>query len=315
MATIKIVVDIGTSGSRILRQGKGVVLDEPSLLLMEKGKITAVGARAKKSASGAQERFLIAPIDGGVIVNSDFAGLMLQTFLARALEDTRAPRITAILPVQCGITQKERVELQTVAFNSGIGKVLFMPKVIAMADGQKEPVLCLDIGAGKTDIAVVKGGEIINGVTLNLSASIIDHAIIKFVSETHSIEIDNLVAENIKEQIASLLEDDQSQKLITVKEESGEFQKIKISAKELLTATAPFYNKIVHEAQKLLSQYGEYIKIIATGGGTKITGFTKFFENKLGHPITLQHGFESMEVLGKLLEKDKVLKKMLERKG
>lgn len=314
MATIKLVVDMGSSYTRILRHGKSVVLEEASLLLMEKGRITAVGNRAKKHASGAEERFLIAPIESGVVANSDFAGFMLHSFLARVLEDVRSPQILAVFAVPCGITQKERAELQAVAFNAGISKVFFVPKVVAMAGEEEGTLLCLDIGGGKTDIAIVKNKEIVSGITLNLSVDIIDNAIIKFVSSAHRLEIDKFVAENIREQIASLLDDGQAQKIITVKTESGEVQRITISANELLAATVPFYNKIVSEAKKLLSQHSGDIKILATGKGARIAGFTQFFERKLEHPVTLQSCFKSMEVLGKMLEKDKISKKKSERK-
>lgn len=211
-----IAVDLGTANTLVHVVGRGIIIDEPSVVAIRNAAgtrdIVAVGLRAKAMAGRAPEPVeLLRPMRDGVIADFEATEAMLSTFLRRArrMLGFRSPRILVCVPSSA--TPVERRAVHETAMALGARKVYLVEEPVAAALGAGLPIdgrqayMVVDIGGGTSDIAVVRAGRILASRSLRLAGNAMDEAIVRFVRREHQLLISDASAERIKIEAGSAM--------------------------------------------------------------------------------------------------------------
>ena len=205
-------VDLGTANTLVYVRGKGIVLDEPSIVAMDtrSGRPIAIGVEAKRML-GRTPGYIeaVRPLKDGVIADFDMCEKMLRYFIQRVHQRRWAkPRMVICIP--SGITGVERRAVQEAAEFAGARKpVLVIEEPMAAAIGSGLPVhepagnMIVDIGGGTTEVAVISLGGIVVSESSRVGGDEFDEAIINFVKREYSLALGERTAEEVKVQLAS----------------------------------------------------------------------------------------------------------------
>lgn len=216
MPASDIGIDLGTRNSLVYSTGKGLVLNEPSIVVYDKNteKIRAIGEEARMMEERiTSDMEIIRPIRQGVIVDYTVMEKMLKYFISRAREGSafRKPRISICVP--SGITEIERKAVEEATYQAGARDVFMVEEPIAAAIGSGVDVtkpfgnLIVDIGAGTTDVAVISLGGVVVSTSLKTAGDTFDQAIMNYVRKNHGLFIGEDRAEKIKVQIGTACEE------------------------------------------------------------------------------------------------------------
>ena len=212
----KLSIDLGSSTTKIYRAdtSSGVVLAEPSCVAVagEEREIKAIGKDAKNLiGKTAEYTSIIYPVYEGEIVDMRLAVEMLKEFLSRiGLKSSALRRAQVLMSVPCGASERLLSQYANLAEECGLKKVFFVeqPYLAAVGAGavlsDSDPVFCLDIGGGVTNVAVVSADGIIAGVSMNIGGNNIDVKILTKVARVNKLKIGALTAERLKKEIGSL---------------------------------------------------------------------------------------------------------------
>ncbi|MBQ9728091.1 MAG: rod shape-determining protein [Clostridia bacterium] len=219
---VKLAVDLGSSMTKIYRAdtGNGIVLAEPSCVAVvgegaiDDREVKAVGKEAK-NLIGKTAVFtgIVQPVYEGEISNMRLAALMLKEFFTRiGLKKGALRRAEVLFTVPCGAQRKTLSDYAMLAEECGLNlrKVYFVeqPYLAALGGGavlsDSEPVFCLDIGGGVSNVAVVSADGIIAGLSMNIGGSNMDANIIQKIARVNHLDVGALTAEKIKNEICSL---------------------------------------------------------------------------------------------------------------
>ena len=213
---IKLSIDLGSTMTKIYRAdtSSGVVLAEPSCVAVagEEREIKAIGKDAKNLiGKTAEYTSIIYPIYEGEIVDMRLAVEMLKEFFARiGMKPSALRRTQVTLSVPCGATEEVLSDYAVLAEECNLKKVYFVeqPYLAAVGAGavfsDSDPVFCLDIGGGVTNIAVVSADGMIAGVSMNVGGNNMDANIMEKVAKMNNLKIGALTAEKLKNEICSL---------------------------------------------------------------------------------------------------------------
>ncbi|MFM1815021.1 MAG: Rod shape-determining protein MreB [Pseudomonadota bacterium] len=204
-----IAIDLGTANTLVYVKGKGVVIDEPSVVAIQtRGgtrEVLAVGTRAKEMVGRTPESIeTIRPLRDGVIADFVATEEMLRQFIKRTknMLGFRRPRILICVPA--GATPVERRAVYETALSAGARKVYLIEEPVAASLGAGLPVddptgsMVVDIGGGTTDIAVLSLGDVVQARSLKCAGNAMDEAIIRYVRRHHALLIGEMNAERIK---------------------------------------------------------------------------------------------------------------------
>ncbi len=205
-------MDLGTANTLIYVKGKGVVLDEPSMVAVEKesGRVIAIGREAK-NLSGRHTRGTIVtrPMRDGVIHDFETASFMVRSFLSKVFRRLPLSRPKLVVAVPVGITSVEKRAVIEAADMAGAGKVFLIDEPMAAAIGAGLPVdqpagqMVVDIGGGTTEVAIITQFAVSCSESLWVAGVEANEAICQFVRQQHSIAISEMMAEVIKMKIGS----------------------------------------------------------------------------------------------------------------
>ncbi|OCT13486.1 rod shape-determining protein [Paenibacillus pectinilyticus] len=206
-------IDLGTSNTVIFEKGKGIVLNEPSVVAFNQhtGELLAAGAEAQAMIGRAPAHVDITyPLINGVIANFDKTSIMLNHFIKKIQGRPSFLRSSQIyITVPCGITNVQKRAIEETIVHKGAKKAIAVEEPIAAALGAglmlDEPVghLILDIGGGTCQVAVLSLGGIVASHTINRAGLSIDRDIIEYVKRQYNMEIGAPTAEHIKKQIGT----------------------------------------------------------------------------------------------------------------
>ena len=211
-------IDLGTVNTLIYVHPKGIVLNEPSVVAINKktGRVLAVGERAQEMLGRTPSHIeAVRPLVEGVISDYEIAEEMVAHLVRKAREHTSAfvpPRI--LIGVPSGITNVERRAVRDAAKNAGARSVYIIEKLMAAAIGIGLPVLesngvmIIDIGGGTTDIAVITLGGIVKSKNLRVAGNHLNADIIRYIKETYKVQIGEKTAENLKVELCSLIDEE-----------------------------------------------------------------------------------------------------------
>ena len=308
LADCDLSINLGTTNTLIYESERGVVLEEPSLIAVQREKIThqevvvAVGIDAKKmlGRTPAKTR-VVRPVRDGVISDFTLAELMLKHFVIKCIgmRYLRLPRI--LITVPCGANQVERRAFRDVASSVGARSVYLIDEPIAAAVGTNLPIeqaigsMVLDIGGGTADIAVMSMNGIVFSSSIRIGSERFDAAIINFVKNTYGIIIGEITAERIKIDIGNL--DGVRTKYFEgmgVNIREGIPESFKISSEEVKEAITPELNEIVKAVKVALENTPPELAtdisnngLVLTGGGSQISGLSDYIAKSTNLTVIL----------------------------
>ena len=328
-------IDLGTANTLVYVKGKGVVLNEPSVVAIahHKGRkvVLAVGEEAKlmvgKTPGNIQA---IRPLRDGVIADFEVAEEMIKHFI-RKVHNRRnfiAPQIVICVP--SGSTAVERRAIQESAEGAGGREVFLIEEPMAAAIGAGLPVteptgsMIVDIGGGTTEVAIISLGGIVYARSVRVGGDKMDDAIIHYIRRTHNLLIGEATAERIKKDIgsAALMPDSDSIRLL-IKGRSlinGVPKEVEITQTQIVEALAETLAAITDGVKTALENTAPELSadivdrgIVMTGGGALLTNLDIVLSRETGVPVIVADNPLDCVVLGtgKALEEMHMLENVL----
>jgi len=205
-------MDLGTANTLIYVKGKGVVLDEPSMVAFEKesGEVIAIGREAKNLAGRHTKGTTVTrPMRDGVIYDFETASFMVRSFLGKVFRRFPLSRPKLVVAVPAGITSVEKRAVIEAAEIAGAGKVFLIDEPMAAAIGTGLPIdqpsgqMVVDIGGGTTEVAIISQFAVSCSESLRVAGDEANAAICHFVRHQHGVTISEMMAELIKMKIGS----------------------------------------------------------------------------------------------------------------
>jgi rod shape-determining protein MreB len=305
LLTNDIAIDLGTANTLVYIKGKGIVLNEASVVAIDKasGKVFAVGAEAKRMLGKTPDSIAaIRPLKDGVIADFEVTEYMLREFIKKAQKKRHfiAPRI--IICVPSGITEVEKRAVRDSAKHAGAREVFLVAEPIAAAIGVGLPVnqpsgnMIIDIGGGTTEIAVIALNGIVCDTSIRVGGDEMDEAIINFTKKNHNLLIGDQTAENIKIRIGSAYktEDEAEMEVKGLDQVSGVPKTLRISAVEIREALQEpiqaICDALKHSLEQTPPELAADIKdrgIVMTGGGSLLRGLPELLRDQTDLPINL----------------------------
>ncbi len=308
MFSSDMAMDLGTSNTLVYVKGRGIVLNEPSVVAMktENGRrhVLAVGDEAKLMLGRTPDNIeCIRPLRDGVIADFDVAQLMIKHFIKEVHNRAFAsPQVVICVP--SGSTAVERRAIQEAADQAGASKVSLILEPMAAAIGAGLPVtepqgsMIVDIGGGTTEVAVISLAGIVYSNSVRVGGDKMDEAIIGYTRRNHNLLIGEATAERIKKQIGTALKPEQGVgKTMSVKGRDlmdGVPKEIVINQVQIAEALSEPVGAIVEAVKVALEQTAPELSadivdkgIVATGGGALLSDIDKVLRKATGLPVTI----------------------------
>lgn len=305
MAAKDIGIDLGTANVLIYVKGRGVVLNEPSIVVIdtETKSVVAVGEEAKEMLGKTPENIkAVKPLKDGVIADFEITEIMLNHFIKKIKARNLFFRPRVLICCPTNITQVEKNAIIEAAEQTGARKVYIEeePKVAAIGAGMdiSKPTanMVLDIGGGTTDIAVLSLNGIVASSSIKTAGNSMDQDIIKYIKEKYKLLIGEKMAEDIKINFANVYKPLKKEKLEIKGRDllTGLPKAIEISQDETKEALKDSINKIVKACKNVLEQTPPELSadivekgVILTGGGSLLTGLVEILEDELTIPVLI----------------------------
>lgn len=202
-------VDLGTANTLVYVRGKGIVINEPSIVAVNQktGKILAIGSEAKKMAGRTPGYIVVSrPLISGVVSDFEVTEQMLKYFIDKVHQEsfTLLPRPRVVVGVPSGVTEVEKRAVEDATYNAGAREVYLIEEPMAAAIGSRLPVqeavanVIVDIGGGTTEVAVISMGGVIASRSLRIAGDKLNEDIIRYLREEKNLLIGESSAENLK---------------------------------------------------------------------------------------------------------------------
>jgi len=321
-------IDLGTAHTLVYVQGKGIVLNEPSVVAIEKNsnKILAVGSDAKRMVGRTPGNIAaIRPMKDGVIADFEMAERMLRYFITKVHNRSAFVRPRIIIGVPSRITQVEQRAVKESAELAGAREVYLIEEPVAAAIGAGLPItepsgnMVVDIGGGTTDIAVISLGGIVYSESVKVAGDQIDSAIINYVKREYNLLIGEHMAERVKLEIGSAYPLPEKSQMMAKGRDliSGIPRTIELEDTEIREALQESIATIVSAIKVALENTppelaGDIIDrgIVLTGGGSLLKGLDARLRDETALPIvTVDDPLTSVVIgVGKTLEELSLLR-------
>ena len=325
-----LAIDLGTATTLVYVRGRGIVLNEPSVVAIEKKteKVLAVGAEAKKMLGRTPGNIMaIRPMKEGVIADFEMAEKMLRHFITKAHNRSTFVRPRIIIGVPSRITQVEQRAVRDSAELAGAREVYLIEEPVAAAIGAGLPItepsgnMVVDIGGGTTDIAVLSLGGIVYSESVKVAGDRMDDAIMNYVKKKYNLLIGDHMAERVKVEIGSAYPFAEKKTLMVKGRDliSGIPRTLVIDDSEIREALYEPISTIVNAIKVALENTppelaGDIIDcgIVLTGGGSMLWGMDTRLREETGLPIiTVDDPLTSVVLgVGKILDELDLLRKV-----
>jgi rod shape-determining protein MreB len=297
-------VDLGTANTLIYVKGEGIVLNEPSVVAIdrESKQIKGVGLEAKRMLGRTPEGIMaVRPLKDGVIADVDITEIMLRHFL-KQVTNKRVFRMKpkVIVGVPSGITELERRAVRTSAQAAGAKEVYMVAEPMAAAIGVGLPVdtptgnMVIDIGGGTTEIAVIALNGIVSDTSIRVGGDEIDNAIVSFLRKNYNLLIGEPTAEAIKIQIGSAFNNGDERQMDVKGRDlvSGIPKTVSVHSQEIRECIQEPIQQIVDAVRRALEITPPELAsdivdrgIVMTGGGALIRGLDLLLAHETDLPI------------------------------
>ena len=304
-------IDLGTANTLIYVRGKGIVLDEPSVVAIRqeggpngKKTIQAVGKEAKMMLGKTPGNITaIRPMKDGVIADFTVTEQMLKQFIKKVHQSrlfSPSPRI--IICVPCGSTQVERRAIREAAIEAGASQVFLIEEPMAAAIGADLPVaeatgsMVVDVGGGTTEVGVISLGGMVYSGSVRVGGDKFDEAIINYIRRNYGMLIGEPTAESIKKNIGSAFPGSEVKEMEVKGRNLAEGipRSFTISSNEILEALTDPLNQIVSSVKIALEQtppeLGADIAergMMLTGGGALLRDLDRLLAEETGLPVVI----------------------------
>jgi len=294
-------IDMGSASTIIAVRGRGVIIDEPSVVAVNKitGETIAVGSEAHKmQGREARDISVIAPLVDGVVADFERTRAMLDHFVREARSGISHFSRRAIMSVLSEVTQVEQRALLSAAEEARISRVYMIEEGQAAAIGSGVPIndehasAVIDIGGGTTNVATIISGSIIASRAERIGSSDIDTAIMDRLRRHRGLTIGIPSAERLKLELSSAIEPKDPAKKVNVRGrdvQTGSPSAVDISAGEVYAVTLPIIRRIAQAVSSMLTELAPEVAgdiydrgVILTGGGALLDGLPQYLQKQLG---------------------------------
>src|SRR3984885_627375 len=328
-----IAIDLGTANTLVYAKGRGIILDEPSVVAVQKNargnKVLAVGKEAKEMLGRTPGSiYAIRPIKDGVIADFEVTQSMLRYFIGKSTGQKKSfirPRIIICVPY--GITQVEKRAVKESAQSAGAREVYLIEEPMAAAIGAGLPItepsgnMVVDIGGGTTGVAVISLGGIVYCKSIKIAGDQCDESIVNYVRRQFNLLIGERTAENIKMAIGNAYPFDE-ERVMEIKGRdlvAGAPKTIEITSTQVHDALTDSVNEVVDAVKTALEKTPPELAsdivdngIVLTGGGALLANLDILLRERTGLPVSLAEDPLTCVVLGsgKVLEELDLLKQL-----
>lgn len=305
--TEDIAIDLGTAYSLVYVRGRGIVINEPSVVALNKktGQILAIGEEAKKMV-GRTPSYIqsIRPLQRGVVSDFEVAEQMLKYFIDKAHKRKFIPLSwpRVIVGIPCGATEVEKKAVEDAVRNAGAREVHLIEEPIAAAIGARLPIqepkgnFLVDIGGGTTEVAVISLGGIVSSKSLKIAGDKMDEDIIEYVGQRYKILVGTRSAEEIKISIGGAipLKEKREAPLRGRNLVTGLPEEIIINSEDIRKALEKSINQIVEAIKLTIEQTPPELLadvmtdgIYLVGGGSLLRGLNKLISISTKMPVKI----------------------------
>jgi rod shape-determining protein MreB len=298
-------IDLGTCNTLIYIRGKGIVVNEPSVVAVERGtkRIMAVGAEAKRMLWKTPANIMaIRPMRDGVIADLDSTEKMIRYFISKAMPRYQLIKPRMIIGIPSCITEVECRAVEESAAKAGAREVMLIEESRAGAIGANIPIfepaghMICDIGGGTTEISVISLGGMVVTNAIRLGGDEFDEAIIKHVRGVHNLIIGERTAEKLKIEIGNAVPEKTIEKVEIKGTDAitGLPRRLEIDSVEVREALREPVTQIIDQVKTTLGQTPPELAadiveqgIVMTGGGSLLKGLPKLISKETGVPVIL----------------------------
>lgn len=329
-----LAIDLGTSNTLIYAKGKGIVLNEPSVVAVQrdekKGKrVFTVGKEAKMMLGRTPDRIqAIRPIMDGVIADFEIAEEMLRLFIKRARDQFRIVKPRIIIAVPIGITPVEKRAVRECAESSGAREVFLIEEPVAAAIGAGLPIhepagnLICDIGGGTTEVTAISLGGIVYSKSVRVAGDKMDEAIVQYINRNYNFLIGRGTAEMIKTTIGNAYPGERVETMEVKGRDlvTGVPKILTLDSDEARDMISEEINTILLTVRSALEQMPPELSadvldrgIVMTGGGSLLKSLDALLREEMKVPITVTDEplFTVAKGAGKALDSLSLLKEVM----
>jgi rod shape-determining protein MreB len=324
-------VDLGTANTLVYVRGRGIVLNEPSVVAIntKSGAILAVGAEAKRMIGRTPAHIVaIRPLKDGVIADFDVTEKMLRYFIQKVHRRSFLAKPRVVVCVPSGITGVEQRAVEEATISAGARSAFIIEEPMAAAIGAGLPVheptgnMVVDIGGGTTEVAVVSLGGIVTSQSIRIGGDELDESIINYIKKEYSLMLGERTAEEIKMAIASAfpMPEEPTAEIRGRDLVTGLPKTIVVAAEEIRRAIEEPVNAIVDAVKNTLDKTPPELAsdimdkgIVLAGGGSLLKGLDERLKHETGMAIHIAEDplFAVAIGSGKCLEEFEALKRVL----
>ena len=309
-------IDLGTANVLVYIKGKGIVLNEPSVVAInnDNDEILAVGEEARQMLGRTPANIVaVRPLRDGVISDYDITERMLKYFIRKTCGSGRFFKPKIMVCVPSGVTEVEKRAVREAATQAGGKDVYLMEEPVAAAIGagidisKPDGVMVIDIGGGTTDIAVISLGGIVASTSVKMAGDKFDESIIKYMRKVHKLYIGERTAEELKLTIGtaypreeSISKECRGRDLVT-----GLPKSVEISSEEMMEALEEPLFTICEAVHNVLERTPPELTadisnsgIIVTGGGALMYGIDKRIQERTGIKVIIAEDPKSCVAIG-----------------
>ena len=308
-------IDLGTASVLVYVKGKGIVLNEPSVVAMDKntGKLLKVGTEAQAMLGRTPGNIIaIRPLREGVISDYDMTERMLKEFIHKVAGFSFfKPRV--IICVPSGITEVEERAVIVAGIQAGARKVYLIEEPVAAAIGagiditKPDGHMVVDIGGGTADIAVISLSGVVESASIKIAGDQLNEAVVKYMRRTHNLLVGERTAEEMKKQIGCVFPKDEEETM-DVKGRcllTGLPKVVTVSSTEMMDAFEEPVERIMEAIHSVLERTPPELVadistngIVMTGGGSLVAGFDKLVSARTGIHTAIAEDAISCVALG-----------------
>ncbi|ELC8678364.1 rod shape-determining protein [Campylobacter coli] len=300
-------IDLGTANTLVLVKDKGIVINEPSVVAVERekygsrAKILAVGKEAKDMVGKTPGNIeAIRPMKDGVIADFDMTEKMIRYFIEKTHRRKSFLRPRIIISVPYGLTQVERKAVRESALSAGAREVFLIEEPMAAAIGANLPIqepkgnLVVDIGGGTTEIGVISLGGLVISKSIRTAGDKLDTSIVNYVKEKYNLIIGERTGEEIKIAIGSAIQLPKELSMVVKGRDqvSGLLSRIELTSEDVREAMREYLKEIADALKMVLEMMPPDLAsdivengVVLTGGGALIRGLDKYLSEIVCLPV------------------------------
>ncbi|MFZ1700007.1 MAG: rod shape-determining protein [Pyrinomonadaceae bacterium] len=306
LVTDSMAIDLGTASTIIAVKGRGVVLDEPSLVAINETseEIVAFGLEAfEMIGREGRDVSVRAPLIGGVVADFERTKKMLAHFVRKAKTGGSNISIAAVMSMVSDVTHVEQRALLNAADDAGIGKIFMMEEGLAAAFGagvlptDKRATAIVDIGAGTTNIAIVAKGTIVHSTSDRYGSYAINESLATHIRRHRGLQVGEETTELLKTTFSSTFLPDDLEKSIEVRGrdvQTGSPAAVEITAGEVYPIVEGIVRRIAGRVKDTLTELRPEVAadiydrgVILTGGGAMLEGIDQYMRSFISLPVSI----------------------------